>query len=149
MLDSKDFNHAGDDLLSALLKQVQVAAGQSTSAALFEKTIEAIREISSHRIVILAFDTFEELTGLEAWLRDHLLKWLPENVLVLIAGRHPLKGPWLSLPAWRERILPIPVEHLNREDSFDYLRRCGIDHEERMERMWYQSKGHPLALSQM
>lgn len=48
-----------------------------------------------------------------------------------------------------ERILPIPVEPLNREDSFAYLRRCGINQEERMERMWYQSKGHPLALSLM
>ncbi len=70
MLDSKDFNHTGDDLLSALLEQIQVSAGQCTSAALFEKTIEAIREISLHRKVILAFDTFEELTGLETWLRD-------------------------------------------------------------------------------
>ncbi|WP_261304245.1 helix-turn-helix transcriptional regulator [Paenibacillus andongensis] len=147
LLDSRDCSPTGHDLLKALHQQIKGAAMVSDPQTLLEATVSAMYELAAYQKVILAFDTFEELTGLDPWLREHLLKWLPDNVLVLIAGRHPLKGSWLVSPSWRERILPLPVEHLNREDSLDYLRRCGINQEERMERIWYQSKGHPLALS--
>ncbi|UUZ81905.1 hypothetical protein LJK88_46500 [Paenibacillus sp. P26] len=148
-LDSGDFNHTAHDLCTALYKQVQGAAMESDPQTLLEATVTAIHELCEHRKVILAFDTFEEWTGLETWSREHLLKWLPDKVLILIAGRHPLKGTWLLSPSWRERILPLPIQHLNREDSFDYLQRCGFSQVEQMEKMWFQSKGHPLALSLM
>ncbi|MGE5704004.1 MAG: helix-turn-helix domain-containing protein, partial [Clostridia bacterium] len=95
----------------------------------------------------LAFDTFEEMVGLETWLRENFLKWLPENILLLIAGRHSLKKGWLLSPLWRNKILYIPVEHLNQEETVDYLSRCGIEKEELREQMWLQSLGHPLTLS--
>ncbi|MGE5701746.1 MAG: LuxR C-terminal-related transcriptional regulator [Clostridia bacterium] len=148
LLDCRNFSHSGHDLLRALLQQLQGAqTNDSNAETLFESVIHSIRSLSAQKKVVLAFDTFEEMTGWEAWLRENLLKWLPENVLVLIAGRYPLKGPWLFSPSWRERLLPIPIHHLNREDTFDYLRRCGINEEEHLERMWFQSNGHPLALS--
>ncbi|WP_147433456.1 LuxR family transcriptional regulator [Paenibacillus ginsengarvi] len=149
LLDSRDFNRTGHDLLKALYRQVKGTSGEFDLEPLLEASVTALQELSAYQKVVLAFDTFEELTGLESWLREHVLKWLPEDVLVLIAGRLPLKGSWLLSPSWRERILPIPIEHLNRKDSFDYLRRCGINLEEQMEHMWYQSKGHPLAISLM
>lgn len=94
LLDSRDFSHTGHDLFKALLQQVEGTAKESDPQT--EAIITAICELSAHQKVILAFDTFEELTGLETWLRENLLKWLPENVLVLIAGRHPLKESFPS-----------------------------------------------------
>ncbi|OXM82655.1 LuxR family transcriptional regulator [Paenibacillus rigui] len=147
LLDSRDFSHTGHDLLKALYMQMKGVPPESDPQSLLEIVLDEIQELARDRKVILALDTFEEMSGLEAWLRDRFFKWLPEQMLVLIAGRQPLKGPWLHSPVWRERIVRMPVEHLNREAAFDYLRRCGVTEEERMVRMWHHSMGHPLALS--
>lgn len=149
LLDSRDFNHTETDLCISLLRQMKGTANpdEMEQHNLLENCIQAIREIARSQKVIVAFDTFEEMSGLETWLRDSFLKWLPDQVLILIAGRHSLKRGWLLSPSWRERILYIPVEHLNREETADYLERCGIAEADCQEQMWLASRGHPLTLS--
>ncbi|MGD8192130.1 LuxR C-terminal-related transcriptional regulator [Brevibacillus ginsengisoli] len=147
-LGSRDFSHTGYDLCKALLQQLTETAPKETDLSkLLESTVATIREISAYRKVIIAFDTFEEMMELETWLREHFLKWLPSRVLVLIAGRQRLTDSWFYSPAWRSKILLMPVKHLTREETLDYLQRFDISEAERMERIWLRSKGHPLTLS--
>ncbi|MEW9701992.1 ATP-binding protein [Paenibacillus sp. SI8] len=152
LLDSRDFVHTEHGIGEALLLQLQMhtkdaGVEEGTQTHLRDIYLEAIARIAREQRVVLAFDTFEEMTDMEAWLRERLLPWLPENSIVLLAGRHPLKGGWLLSPAWRERLRQIPMKHLEKADSMLYLQRCGIHEENRMEQVWVQTQGHPLTLS--
>ncbi|OAS23619.1 hypothetical protein [Paenibacillus oryzisoli] len=47
------------------------------------------------------------------WLRDHFIRWPPDNILLLIAGRYKLKGTWIMSPALRECLLFMPLGNLD------------------------------------
>lgn len=151
MLDSRDFMHTEESLTSALLSLLTGDDSKRAKEGGYGDTrgrcLAQISRLAGERRVILAFDTFEEMFDMEAWLRDRFIPWLPEGSIVMFAGRHPLKGAWLLSPAWREAIWQIPLKHLNREDCMNYARLCGIEEEERMEYLWKRSQGHPLTLS--
>lgn len=153
MLNSRDFVHTEYGITVALLRQIQDWNGTGWlhqpdyQVDTRERFFEAAREIARERRLVLAFDTFEEMPDMEAWLRDRLFPWLPGRTIVLLAGRHPLRGGWLLSPAWRERLLQLPMKHLEKPDCLDYLNRCGMIEAEQMEQIWRRSKGHPLALS--
>jgi len=42
---------------------------------------------------MLFLDTYETLATLDEWLREVFLPQLPENTLIVIAGRHALHPP--------------------------------------------------------
>lgn len=151
MLDSRDFVHTEESLTSALLRCMAGNDSMRTKEGGYGNTrgrcLDYISQIASERRVILAFDTFEEMFDMEAWLRDRFIPWLPDGAIVMFAGLHPLKGAWLLSPAWREAIWQIPLRHLGREDCMSYARLCGIEEEDRMEYLWRRSQGHPLTLS--
>ncbi|MDR6879580.1 helix-turn-helix transcriptional regulator [Bacillus sp. 3255] len=148
-LDSRDFHHTHDELCKRLLQQcpspflTQNKDGANPS----ESFISTIQELSQSARVTIAFDTYEEMDDLDTWLREQLIQWLPNQVLVVIAGRTPLKGHWQLSPAWRERVKRIPLGYFDRQKSFAYLRKCGISSLDQQKKMWSLTKGHPLALS--
>ncbi|NBD28356.1 LuxR family transcriptional regulator [Paenibacillus glycinis] len=152
-LDSRDFVHTEPGVTEALFRKFIDCEAIEERQFLSEKEwklkdlIEAFRNMPPERGVVLAFDTFEEMQDMETWLRDRLIPWLPEGGIVLTAGRYPLKGSWVQKPAWRERLKQVLINHLDRSDCMDYLQRCGLSDENRMERIWRQTKGHPLTLS--
>lgn len=153
MLNSRDFVHTEYGIAIALLKEIQDRTGTGwirqpdDPVNARERFFEAVGDISRKRRLVLAFDTFEEMQDMEAWLRDRLFPRLPDRTIVLLAGRHPLRGDWLLSPVWRERLLQLPMKHLGKSDCFDYLRRCGLLDEISLEQVWKRSKGHPLTLS--
>ncbi|OXM87582.1 LuxR family transcriptional regulator [Paenibacillus rigui] len=149
-LDSRDFVHTEAGFSTALLKQLRAEGDGLHPDGLEDEReccIQSLTQLEREQRVVLALDTFEEMIDMEAWLRDRFVPWLPDGTIVLLAGRHPLKGPWLLSPAWRELIRQLPLQHLNREDCLKYASLCGIREEERMEYLWRRSKGHPLTLS--
>lgn len=152
MVDSRDFEHHGHSLAAALHSQLPLYdEGSQYTGREQELTtgtcLSVITQISQNQRVVLAIDTFEEMADMEDWLRDCFLPFLPDGTLVLLAGRHPLRGKWRLSPAWRERITSLPLVHLERCHCFDYLTRCGIRDEARREWLWRRTKGHPLSLS--
>lgn len=148
-VDSRDFHHSPDEMCRRMLLQCtdKTPIRDSDEANPLEACLVAIKELSRYNRVAIAFDTYEEMDDLDPWLREHVIQWLPEQVLVILAGRHPLKGAWQLSPAWRERVERFPLGSLNRDQTLAYLRKCRIATLEKQERVWSLTKGHPLALS--
>ncbi|RIX53881.1 helix-turn-helix transcriptional regulator [Paenibacillus nanensis] len=153
-LESRDFVHTEQGITDALLRQLreeipreEFQRGEERAMSDRERCTAAIGRIAHRRPVVIAFDTFEEMQDMETWLRERLFPMLPPRTIVLMAGRHPLKGSWQLSAVWRERLLQIPMKHLDKGDCREYLRRCGITEDVSVEHVWRLSKGHPLTLS--
>ncbi|TMV49652.1 LuxR family transcriptional regulator [Paenibacillus mesophilus] len=126
------------------------AHGIETSAAAFgspDSCAEPLNRIAVSRRIVLAFDHYEEIGSLDAWLRDSLLPMLHTNILIVIAGRYPLEGPWRLSPAWRKLVVALPLSEWSYDDARVYLTRCGITDETAADRLWIRTFGHPLSLA--
>jgi AAA ATPase domain len=95
---------------------------------------------------VLFVDTFELLQPLEDWVRDELLLSLPQDALVVIAGRHPPGSRWLADPAWRDLLRVVSLRNLTPDDTRAYLAVEGIP-PQLHDRFQILSHGHPLTLS--
>ncbi len=115
--------------------------------SLTELVLDELRDPAGGGKRVLAFDTFEEIGELEGWLREEFLPRLSRDVRIVISGRTPLQGPWLSSPAWRQLIVRIPLEELDYRAVKQYLSRSGIEREELVRQAWSRTRGHPLTLS--
>ena len=96
--------------------------------------------------LVLLIDTYEQITPLDPWLREHLLPTLPSRALVVIAGRHPPAPAWRTEPGWGALVRVLPVRNLDPDESRAYLWRRDVPE------AWHESvltftHGHPLALS--
>ncbi|MDF2661963.1 MAG: LuxR family transcriptional regulator [Paenibacillus sp.] len=147
-VDSRDFNHKGDLLCRQLLRQMP--GGPDGHAPLSDPTdacFARLEQLAAETKVVVALDTYEEMGDLDGWIRERFIKWLPDGILLIAAGRYRLKDKWVLSPALRERILFIPLEHLTGPESAAYLRQCGMADEERIDAVWRKTGGHPLALT--
>ncbi|TMV49122.1 helix-turn-helix transcriptional regulator [Paenibacillus mesophilus] len=147
-LDSREFRRTGDDFCRKLLLQLSFADGSGGgNEEPLAAALGGLNRLAQDRQVVVALDTIEEMTGMDDWLREQFLRRLDPRILVLLAGRHPLKGQWLLSPAWRERTLWLAIEQLTRTDVLDYARKCGLTEEAQGERLWERTRGHGLSLS--
>lgn len=112
-----------------------------------EACVNAIRSLADRGKAVLAWDAFEEAAEMENWLRDEFLADLSTNIVAVISGRLPLRGEWLSSPAWRRLVLRVPLGELDYDAVKRYLGRSGIEREEEVRHIWSRTKGHPLTLS--
>jgi hypothetical protein len=102
-------------------------------------------QASSSRIVLL-IDTYEILKPLDSWLREVFLPQLPENTLVVLAGRNALGAAWQSDPGWRDLIRSVSLRNLRPEESRAYLSKRGVPEMQHRAVLEF-THGHPLALS--
>lgn len=109
--------------------------------------IDAIQAYRGEGKLIIALDTFEAVGEADRWLREKLLPPLIPYILVVIAGRFPLQGPWLASPGWRQLIYRIPLAELTYAAVEQYLERTGIMQQSIQREVWSKTKGHPLTLS--
>ncbi|MFB9325160.1 LuxR C-terminal-related transcriptional regulator [Paenibacillus aurantiacus] len=148
LLDSRDFVHTGGAFCRKMLELMRRSGGATDGdEEALREVVDGLNKLAKDRRVVVAIDTFEETGLLQEWLRDQFLRKLASGILVVLAGRHPLKGPWLLSPAWRERTLWMPVGHLERADVIDYARRCGIVSADQAEYVWERTQGHGLSLA--
>lgn len=96
--------------------------------------------------VVLLFDTYERLAGLDEWLRTDLLPRLPSTALTVIAARTPPDPGWRADPAWGELLRVISLRNLSPAESREYLRRTEVD-PARHEQIVRVAHGHPLGLA--
>lgn len=96
------------------------------------------------RVVLL--DTYETLTPLDEWLREVFLPQLPENTLIVIAGRHAPSSAWRTDPGWQTLIHPLPLRNLSPEESQTYLTKRAVPAIQHRAVLDF-THGHPLALS--
>ena len=95
---------------------------------------------------VLFIDTYEHLAPLDEWLRDSFLPQLPQNILVVMAGRPAPPSVWRIDPGWREIVRVVSLRNLAPEESADYLLRRGIPEHTHSSIIEF-THGHPLALS--
>ncbi|POM23149.1 hypothetical protein BTM25_43010 [Actinomadura rubteroloni] len=94
---------------------------------------------------VLFIDTYEAIGGLDDWVRETLVPGLPENAVVVIAGRRPPGRGWAADPGWRELLRVVRLGHLSAAEVREYARAEGLP-EDAGDRLTTISHGHPLAL---
>jgi hypothetical protein len=134
----------------AALRNAAVAAGMDVASAesdadVSASAIWAALRTRERRCVILV-DTYETLAPLDGWLRDELLPTLPENVLLVLAGRQAPSSAWRADPVWNTLIRAIPLRNLNPGESRAYLAQRNIPDGQHQAVLEF-THGHPLALS--
>ena len=135
-LDARNIDPSPEGFLFAL----RLALGLSE----VDSPLEAINELVNK--VVLTVDTYEILTPLDSWLRESFLPKLPENVLIVFAGRRPPSSGWHSDPGWCELIHSISLRNLRPEESRAFLDKRGVPEAKHQEVLDF-THGHPLALS--
>jgi DNA-binding CsgD family transcriptional regulator len=151
-IDSRSFPRSPFEFCSYLLRLMrypilQVEKLQTDIRLLTEICADETRKAAVQGKLVLALDTFEEFGELEHWLRDDFLTHLSPEILVIVSGRLPLHGAWLSSPAWRQMINWMPLDDLQYGAVKQYLTLAGIMQEETIRYIWTTTKGHPLTLS--
>jgi hypothetical protein len=70
--------------------------------------------------VVLGVDNFDDLAGLEGWLREDFAPALPdEGVLMVLASRRGVSLRWLNDAAWRGRLSQVHLTALGRAEAHD------------------------------
>ncbi|WP_068618233.1 LuxR C-terminal-related transcriptional regulator [Paenibacillus tuaregi] len=109
--------------------------------------LEQLNRSTEGKKVVLALDQYEEAGSMDPWLRETFLPGLRSDLLIVIAGRYPLGGPWKLSPIWRRLIISLPLAELQYEEARAYLRQQGVTDESLIDQLWLLSSGHPLSLS--
>ena len=95
---------------------------------------------------VIMLDTYELFTPLDNWLREIFLPLLPDNVLVVLAGRNQPSPGWRADPGWQALLRVLPLRNLSSEESRQYLTLRGVPPEQ-CQAVLHFTHGHPLALS--
>ena len=135
LLDGRNIDPLPRGFLLALGAALGLAEGDSPLDAL-----------ARHRRAVLLIDTYETLEPLDGWLRETFLPQLPDQSLVVIAGRNPPGAAWRTDPGWRDLVRIVSLRNLRPEESRTYLRARALPeayHAEILE----LTHGHPLALA--
>jgi len=109
--------------------------------------ISALNDKAATDRIVIAVDGYEQAGPLDEWLRDCLLPRLSPGVILIIAGRHPLRGPWLLSPRLRRLILPLPLSCLTYGELKQSLALRGISDGAWIDTLWLETSGHPLMVS--
>ncbi len=133
-LDARALEPAPEPFLQALAASLGLPPGAPVAEALAD---------GRHALLI---DTCEQLAPLEPWLRETFLPQLPEQVLVAMAGQHPLAPAWRADPGWQALTHVVSLRNLAPDESRVFLASQGLPESEVPAVLGF-THGHPLALS--
>lgn len=97
-----------------------------------------------HRVVLL-IDSYEQGIAIDGWVRETLLPALPEDVLLVIAGRYPPSVEWRTDPGTGSLLRVFELGPLDRESSRTLLVARGV-REAQADELASLAHGHALAL---
>lgn len=95
---------------------------------------------------VLLVDSYEAIQSLEGWLRTTVIPELPEDTLVVLAGRKPITAAWRGDPDWQGLVRTLPLRNLSPEESREFLAESGIP-EPLHATLLASTHGYPLALT--
>lgn len=104
------------------------------------------RELQSVDRLLLLIDTYERISALGAYLREHALGELADSARVVISGREVPGWEWESGP-WGAVTLTLALHALSESDAEDLLRRRGVTDAGLVNDLTAWAEGEPLALS--
>jgi predicted ATPase/DNA-binding SARP family transcriptional activator len=132
-LDGRNMDPSPEGVMNALRRALNV-----------ENPLQAMA--ARHGRSVLLIDTYENLAGLDDWIRDVFLPQLPDDTLVVLAGRNPPAAAWLSDPGWQELTRAVELANLTEEEALDYLARRNVPETRRQAAQRF-TRGYPLGLS--
>jgi hypothetical protein len=135
-LDARNIEASPEGFLFAVSLTLGLEPGQSPIPAL------GARESRQ----VLMIDTFELLSPLDGWMREHFLPQLGAETLVVLSGRRPPSQGWRADPGWADLVRAVPLRNLQPDESAEYLRRRGLPSDQHAAVLEF-THGHPLALS--
>ncbi|MEP7198695.1 MAG: ATP-binding protein, partial [Chloroflexota bacterium] len=135
-LDARAIEPSPESLLGALRLALDLPQSESPLAVLAARA-------NPHVIVL---DTVETLAPLDQWMLDVFLPSLPENVLLVLAGRNPPPSAWRTDAAWQTLIRVLPLRNLSPQESRAFLSKRTVPSDEHQAVLDF-THGHPLALS--
>lgn len=94
---------------------------------------------------VLIIDGFEHCQVLETWVRDHFLRTVPADTVVVIAGRQRPEPQWTLDPGWRQLVHTIALTPLNPTEAIALLDERGVPGTLHSAVNGFAG-GHPLAL---
>jgi hypothetical protein len=122
------------------------AALLSSLAEIGETPLGSLGDLRTLGARVLMLDSFESLAPMEGWFRESFLPGLPDDVLVVLAGREPPSEGWRSDAGWHLLLERIALEELSAGESRQYLTRRGIPDRQQRAVLSF-TRGHALALS--
>ena len=135
-LDARNVEPSPDSFAGAVWSALGLAEQDSP--------FEVLAASPGLRVVLV--DTYETLTSLNAWMREVFLPRLPENVLLVLAGRSAPDPSWRVDPGWQRLVRPLHLQNLSRDESQAYLAGRGVPKGQHDDILDF-THGHPLALS--
>jgi len=114
------------ELLHRVLTEEESQFYFNSVEVLTQQFAHSLEELAARKRVVLIFDSFERMVDQSPWLANHAVSHLPENVLLILAGRGPLGAEWEQ---WRPLIREMPLTPFSRADVESYLQKRGMDSE--------------------
>ena len=137
-LDARNIEPSPAEFLSALRAAMKLPETPAASP------VDAMKAHAGRQVILI--DTYESLEPLDGWLRETFLPQLPENTLVVLAGRDPPLAGWRADAGWQMLVRAVPLRNLNPEESRAYLTLRHVPSEQHPATLEF-THGHPLALS--
>lgn len=135
-LDARDFQPSPEGFLEALRLALHLPPAQSP--------LETLLAQPQRRVLLI--DTYETLASLDNWLVKVFLPELPENILLVLAGRQGPSPAWQADPGLRALTRVVPLRNFSPEESQLFLARRALPSEQYQTILNF-THGHPLALS--
>lgn len=136
MLDARNIEPTTTAFQAALALALGKAPDQSPVEALMQRTTRTV----------LLLDTYEVLAPLDDWLRDVFLPELPEQVITVLAGRHPPAPAWRADPGWQPLLRMLPLRNLSPQEGRAYLAQRHVPPDD-LQTVLDFTHSYPLALS--
>ena len=135
-LDARNVEPVPESFLSAL----QLVMGLPP----LDSPLQILASQAGRHVILL--DTYETFAPLDEWLRQVFLPQLPENTLIVMAGRYSPPSAWRTDLGWQTLIHLLPLRNLSPEESRTYLTRREVPTVQHQAVLDF-TYGHALALS--
>lgn len=146
-IDLQDYFNDPSLVCDRMFRQFAAYTGTDPAKLDTDSFLQALNVRAARQRIVLAFDHYEKAGEFDRWLRETLLPRLSADLIIVIAGRFPLGGPWRQSPGLRRLIVSLPVKELDYSDVRSFAARLGISDERTTDAIWTASHGHPLTLS--
>ena len=151
-LDSDDFIHSpsflAEQMIALISTKLHIRPPHTAQSLGLEDCLHIIRNAAKVYQIVVAVDNYERIGELDRWFREVFINHLPTNVMIVLAGRHPLTEGWLGE---KEAGLPITQLHVtgfNYDETCRYLKDTeGEVRQEVLKNFWGVTQGNPLLLS--
>ncbi|NMO57577.1 ATP-binding protein [Actinoplanes sp. TBRC 11911] len=97
---------------------------------------------------VLLVDGYEQLTPIDAWVRDDLIPGLGADTVVVLAGRDSPPSPWRTDPGWRQLVAVHRLDPFDPDECVRLLSDAGVADED-CTHLVRLGRGHPLAMAML